>query len=62
MTNFEKWKQGLTPEGASVIVACWACPNTACEAHEDPDMYSGREECLKNYLAWANAGAEEETK
>lgn len=66
MTNFEKWKEGLTPETYAALVSgfqsemsmnrvCKYCP---LDATCDRDCaYGGCEEAI---LLWANAPAKEE--
>ena len=58
-TNFDKWKEGLTPEKMLNAVKriqnfCCVCPaKHSCSAVNN-------EECNEHIMAWANEPAEEE--
>ena len=63
-TNFEKWRDSLTPEDAAWLIHyaekgrkdCSLCPVRGCSQAKDTH-------CAKSFLRWANAPAkEEETK
>lgn len=62
-TNFEKWKEGLTPEefvrGIGPIYECPRCP-LAGGTWEGCKRKFGGGLCRNKILAWANAPAEEE--
>jgi len=55
-TNFEIWKQTLTPEfiagGQFIVLACGACPafGVTCNKYDTT--------CRGNFLLWAKATAE----
>ena len=61
MTNFDKWKEGLTAEDASWLIYyaekgrkdCSLCPVRGCAQAKDTH-------CAKSFLHWANAPAKEE--
>ena len=69
-TNFEAWRDQLTPEGLwhmwnDIYAGCWPCGY--CKAHENCncgnifahlDLFN--EECFKTFTAWASAPAKEE--
>ena len=72
MTNFEKWKENLKPEDVANKLDTFSI---FCELDENSTIccfcpvpvkycpfkgiYAGRDLCLYNYLAWANAPVEE---
>lgn len=57
MTNFEKWKEGLSVETAWLTIRhCGWCP-----AKSGTDCgYFQSHKCAENFNRWANAEAEEE--
>lgn len=67
MTNFEKWRDSLTPVDYASIQRlyddCHDCPNLkacACRFCQGRKACAIREEkCYQQYLAWANAPAKE---
>ena len=55
MTNFEKWKEGLTVKEFGKIIVEAYCDD--CPAKGDCERrYSGNA-CRKNFLKWANKEA-----
>ena len=67
-TNFDKWKEGLTPSRYASIQLlyrdCNDCPELkvcACRFCQGRKACAIREEkCYRSYLRWANAPAKEE--
>lgn len=61
LTNFEKWRDSLTPEASSWLIHyaekgkknCGLCPVRGCAQAKDTH-------CAKSFLRWANATAKEE--
>jgi hypothetical protein len=56
MTNFDKWKETLTPEfivsGKFIVLSCGACPasGVTCNKYDTT--------CRGNFLLWAKTKAE----
>jgi len=64
MTNFEKWKEGLTVDWLGDIIDCEYCPAyDMCQATEDTltDEDGIELHCPKPLYMWANQEAEEGT-
>lgn len=69
-TNFEKWRDSLTPSSCASIQLrygdCNDCPiikECACRLCQGRKACAIREEkCYRSYLAWANAPAKEDKK
>jgi hypothetical protein len=55
-TNFDEWKQSLTPEfiadGKFIVLSCGACParGVTCNKYDTT--------CRGNFLLWANTKVE----
>ena len=65
MTNFEKWKSGLTPEDMftnyGIFEFCGKiCPaQKYCKTHKRrEDAYSRNRHCAEIFFEWANKEAE----
>lgn len=63
MTNFEKWKEELTPEWVAAFMeryhihcGCYECPADWYHGHGDA---KGRHGCSKVFLEWAYSEAKE---
>lgn len=58
LTNFDVWKQSLTPEfiasGKSIVLACGACPASGVTCNQYDTT------CRGNFLLWARSAYEPE--
>lgn len=66
MTNFEKWRDSLTPEAFYEMreAVCFmfnrAWPCAQCQAWDFCNKDLGPNDCKGTFTAWANAPAKEE--
>ena len=61
MTNFEKWRDSLTPEAFYEMreaIRVWVCAQ--CPAWEYCNRDFSGNDCKGTFTAWANAPAKEE--
>ena len=64
-TNFEAWREKLTPEEVwlqrqSIASGCWPCHFCGACDWQNTGFHNFSEDCQKAFLRWANAQAKEE--